>query len=56
MKRNKQDLQNTAQKTNDEAARITLTSEEYSSRVSSSYSTSAIRRVSLATNPVVNHK
>ena len=58
-KRTNNDLQNTTKKTQDRSTRTPLTTGcdlKCSGRVSISSSTSVIRRVTLATNPVINHE
>jgi hypothetical protein len=58
-KRKNNDLQNTTQKTKDRATPTPLKAEGglgCSERVSSSYSTCDINRITLAMNPVISHE
>jgi len=58
-KRSNNDLQNTTQKTKDRGTRTQLKTggeHMFSGTVSSSCSTSDIRRVTLATQPVISHE
>ena len=58
-KRSNNDLQNTTQKTKDRGTRTQLKTRGehmFSGTVSSSCSTSDIRRVTLATQPVISHE